>query len=96
MTQMNKDLLIGDLLYKGEYAAIWLGFHVPTKTMVHYVVVNCSAAREILDLDRILAMSPKLREVNHQTILKYYKVLQKDSQVDIVLEHPPVSFLLCC
>lgn len=89
MTQMNKDLLIGDLLYKGEYAAIWLGFHVPSKTMVHYVVVNCSAAREILDLDRILSMSPKLREVNHQTVLKYYKVLQKDSQVDIVLEHPP-------
>lgn len=87
----SPEFSIGDLLYTLDLVNIWQGVHIESGCKVHVVIAERKLHENFIDNERIRALCPIIKELNHINILKYRKVVCNETTIGVVMEHPNVK-----
>lgn len=85
------DFKVLELFQKGDVAELWQGVHTASNTQVHVLSVNKKGNLHVYDHDRLVGLEGIVQQANHPNILKYHKIVQNETGVVIIMEHPKVQ-----
>jgi hypothetical protein len=88
----DSDLVVKKILFTGEIADIYLVFNQVAGYYCHLIAIKWNKSKHLLDTKRIKELLTKIRNLQHQSLLKYFKVIEHVDLgiLGIVMEQPEV------
>ena len=88
----NKEILIGDYIIKktlgtGTFSVVKLGIHRITQKKVAVKILDKNKIESKDDLERIIREMQILTEMNHQNVIKVFKIYEDENNFSLIMEY---------
>ncbi len=90
--EKSEEELIGDYIIKktlgsGTFSIVKLGIHRITQKKVAIKILDKNKIESKDDLDRIIREIQILTEMDHQNVIKVFKIYEKEDDFSIIMEY---------